>query len=443
MIQWSRGYENLRYYVRFAYWLTHKKIVVTGLENIPMDKPVIFAVNHQNALMDPMALVCTNKLQTIWLTRADVFKGKAAIAFLKFLKMIPVYRIRDGKENLANNEQIFNLVTEAFESGQSAALFPEAAHSGKRQMLSHKKAIPRIALEAEAKNDFKLQLKLVPVGIFYDHYWKLNRTVIVQYGEPIDLDAYKDRYAENQQNSMLVLRDEIYGKLAPLTLQINSTGHYALYEDIRMIAGKEFAKRKRLSKNPVLQLFKSEQELIARVEALEKADPGKFLLIKDEVNAYVRTLKKTGVTDDHVRMAYETSLLSFLFRMAASLLTFPLFAAGFLFSAIPYYIPRLFITPKLKDKAFVSSFHFALGLVLYPLFYLAESILTGLLTGSVPIAAAAMVAMPFAGKIAYQLMEYYGGLFQAIRLRLFKRKGSRKTLCLRQELLATLERNVF
>ena len=125
----SLGYEALRVYVRFAFWLTHKRVIVTGRELIPNDHPIIFAANHQNALMDPLALVCTNSLQTLWLARADIFKSKFTKPILKFMKMLPVYRIRDGKENLNNNEEVFDQVTQVLENGGSTALFPEAAHS--------------------------------------------------------------------------------------------------------------------------------------------------------------------------------------------------------------------------------------------------------------------------------------------------------------------------
>ena len=127
----SLGYEALRVYVRFAFWLTHKRVIVTGRELIPNDHPIIFAANHQNALMDPLALVCTNSLQTLWLARADIFKSKFTKPILKFMKMLPVYRIRDGKENLNNNEEVFDQVTQVLENGGSTALFPEAAHSGR------------------------------------------------------------------------------------------------------------------------------------------------------------------------------------------------------------------------------------------------------------------------------------------------------------------------
>ena len=188
MKNWSLGYEIIRSYVRFALWLTHKRIVVTGQNLIPKGKPIIFAANHQNALMDPLAVACTNPHQSVWLARADIFKSKIAGSLLAYLKMVPVYRIRDGKDNLSNNEQIFQQVSQVLENKLTVALFPEAAHSGRRQMLPHRKAIPRIALETEARNHFELNLQIQPVGIYYTHYWKFNRQMIVVYGKPIEVE---------------------------------------------------------------------------------------------------------------------------------------------------------------------------------------------------------------------------------------------------------------
>ena len=439
-MQWSRGYENLRTYVRFAFWLTHKRIVVTGLENIPKDKPVIFAANHQNALMDPLALVCTNPLQTLWLTRADIFKTKAIADVLKFLKMIPIYRIRDGKDNLSNNEEIFNQVTLTLESKQSVALFPEAAHSGRRQMLSHKKAIPRIAFETEEKNNFQLELQVVPVGIFYDHYWKFNRTLLVQYGMPLEIDAFKDRFAENQQNAMLALRDQIHERIEPLVMQINSVDHYADYEDIRRVAGKEYAKKTFFSSNPVVQLFKAEQELIAKTEKLEAGQPDVFKQVKDKTHLYIKTIRTTGLMDEQLVKALNTSLLLLLVQFIGALLAFPLFLFGFLTNAFPYFIPRLFITRKLKDKAFVSSFNFAVGLVLFPVCYLIEFGLIWICSGSFPAALISIILMPFAGKAAFNLLLFYQVLLQVLRLKLVNRKLFLKCKNLRSDVIKTIEK---
>lgn len=439
MIQRSKGYEALRLYVRFAFWLTHKRIIVNGRKNIPTDRPIIFAANHQNALMDPLALVCTNSLQTLWLARADIFKSKRARSFLTFCKMIPIYRIRDGKENLSNNEEIFNQVTNVLKAKGSVALFPEAAHSGKRQMLPHKKAIPRIALESEEKNNFNLGLQIVPVGIFYDHYWNFNRTLIVNYGEPIEIDSYKIRYAENPQNAMLNLRDEINMKLSPLTLQINSIESYQDYEDLRMVAGTAFASQKYKGKYTVNQLFSAEQELISKIEQIEEKNPERFEKIMVKMKAYLTSLKKIRVTNEQFVTALNSNFPKLILKILVSILLFPVFAFGLLFNAIPYLLPRKILAGRVKDHAFMSTFIFASGLVIFPLIYLLESSIVWITSGSFSFAVISLLAMPFTGKAAFNLLQLYQNLAQCIRLRAFQTKNFKKCRELRLEVINSIQ----
>ena len=434
----SIGYEALRQYVRFAFWLTHKRIVVTGREHIPAGKPIIFAANHQNALMDPLALSCTNPLQTLWLARADIFKNKLARPALKFMKMLPIYRIRDGKENLSNNEEVFNQVTQVLENRQSIALFPEAAHSGKRQMLVHRKAIPRIALEAEAKNNFTLELQIVPVGIYYDHYWKFNRTLVVQYGKPIGIDGYRERYAENGQNAMLSLRDEIRECLLPLTMQINSVEHYVVYEQIRMLAGEERTQSLTPGRQAVLEIFKYEQWLMERVELLEQKDSVKFEALITATTAFAGNCKNAGLTGEKLAEACHTTGTILILKVLFALVTLPLLAFGLLFSFLPYYLPRILLRRKVKDPAFLSTFFFVPGLLIFPLFYLAESALVAWATHSLSMAGALFVTLPFAGKLAYNLLQFGKSLLQLIRLKIFDRRLFGVLAAQRNAILETL-----
>jgi 1-acyl-sn-glycerol-3-phosphate acyltransferase len=161
--KWSLGYWFLKQYVHFADWLIHKKIIIAGKEKIPRNKPIVFAPNHQNALSDPLAVLLYTRFQPVWLARADIFgKSKVVDAILKFMKIMPVYRLRDGKENLEKNEQTFANSIKVLEHNFALALFPEAAHSAKRQMLLHKKAVPRIVFMAEEKTKINLTFKLFP-----------------------------------------------------------------------------------------------------------------------------------------------------------------------------------------------------------------------------------------------------------------------------------------
>lgn len=407
MKKWSLGYEIIRTYVRFAFWLTHKRITVTGAENIPKGKPVIFAPNHQNALMDPLAVVCTNPLQSVWLARADIFKLKATQPILKYLKILPVYRIRDGKENLSNNEHIFGQVIHILENKLSIALFPEAAHSGKRQMLPHKKAIPRIALEAEEKNQFNLDLQIVPVGIYYDHYWNFNRSLIIEYGEPINIDKYEKEYTENPQKAMMNLRDEIYGQLEPLILNIKTPKYYQEYEKMRQLAGEAYSGHKFFNESPVLQLFYAEKELIKKIEELEEFDPDYFENLLDKTAEYFNSLRKAKLSDIEIGLVYKANWPEHIIDLILLLISIPIFIFGLIFNALPLFIPRLILRRRVKDSAFLSTFNFVIGLVVFPLFYISCLSFIQIYGGSWLLTLILFILMPLAGKIAFQLMGFY------------------------------------
>jgi 1-acyl-sn-glycerol-3-phosphate acyltransferase len=426
MKHWSLGYEIIRTYVRFAFWLTHKRVRVTGTDHIPKGKPVVFAPNHQNALMDPLAVVCTNPLQPVWLARADIFQLKASQIILKYFKILPVYRIRDGKENLSNNEHIFQQVIEILENKQSIALFPEAAHSGKRQMLPHKKAIPRIALEAEEKNHFTLDLQIVPVGIYYDHYWKFNRSIIIEYGNPIGIDKYKEEYSENPQRAMMSLRDEIYSQLEPLTLNIKTLKYYHEYENLRQLAGEAYSNHKFFNENPDLQLVYAERELIKKIEELEDTNPEYFNILLDKTTEYYESLKKAGLSDTEIYLAGKANWPEHIIDLILFLISIPVFTFSFIFNALPYLIPRMIVHRKVKDTVFISTFNFVIGLVVFPLFYIFCLIFIQIYGGSWIATLILFFLMPLSGKIAFQFMEFYRDIIRKSSF-LLGEKLTRKT----------------
>ncbi len=53
----------------------YRKIEVRGLKNIPKNKPVIFAGNHQLAILDALLIVCSSKKQPSTLTSAFIFNS--------------------------------------------------------------------------------------------------------------------------------------------------------------------------------------------------------------------------------------------------------------------------------------------------------------------------------------------------------------------------------
>jgi len=390
--------------------------------------------------MDPLAVVCTNPHQSIWLARADIFKSKATQPILKFLKLLPVYRIRDGKDNLSNNEQIFAQVIDLLENKQTVALFPEAAHSGRRQMLPHKKAIPRIALEAEEKNNFRLDLQIVPVGIYYDHYWAFNRSLIVQYGKPIEVNKYRQEYAESPQKAMLGLREEILELLLPLTMQIGSNTHYATYENMRSLPGKKFATAAFNGRQRLMQQFLYENESIKKLEALESNDPETFGTLLEATGNYYQNLATQKLCDEQVFQAIQTNGFIFMIRLVAGIMFLPLLMAGLITNALPFFIPRLIIRKKVKNLTFLSTFNFVAGLLVFPLFYLLVAGLIRIFSHSLLPAIGSLILMPFIGKLSYQLLIFYRHIFDELKLRFGKQsfRNNIKQLAKQRETLVSL-----
>ena len=102
------GYNLARLWVKIGLYLYFGKIKVSGLSHIPKDKPVLFLSNHQNALLDVLLIGIDCNRKPYFLTRADVFNSPILKAIFDIFQMIPIYRIRDGRESLKKNQAVFD-----------------------------------------------------------------------------------------------------------------------------------------------------------------------------------------------------------------------------------------------------------------------------------------------------------------------------------------------
>jgi len=67
----------------------------------------------------------------------------------------------------------------------------------------------------------------------------------------------------------------------------------------------------------------------------------------------------------------------------------------------------------------MSTFNFVAGLVLFPVFYLIGASLIFALTGSSVISLVSFFVMPFAGKLAFTLLQFYKNLLKCVTIKGF------------------------
>ena len=155
--KYSWGYALTRLISMPFHRLYYRKLQVKHKEKIPADRPVIFAMNHQNALMDALAIVYNCSRQVVFMARADIFKKKMTARLLYFLKILPVFRIRDGFHSVDQNKEVFKEVFNVLENKRPVALFPEGSHLGERRLRPFKKGASVMAIKA--------QVPIVPITL--------------------------------------------------------------------------------------------------------------------------------------------------------------------------------------------------------------------------------------------------------------------------------------
>ncbi len=397
--KWSLGYWFFRGYVSFAWWLFHRKIMVVGRENIPRNKPVIYAPNHPNALNDDLAIVCSVRHQVVWLGRADLFNSALARPFLKFLKIIPVYRIRDGKENLSRNEQTFATAVELLKKNQAIGLYPEAAHSENRRMLPHKKGIPRIVSQAGKMTGYTLDIHIVPVGIYFDRYQEFGRRLLIIYGKPVKASDYYGKYQVNDQTATIALRDDLFRAILPLTLNFSPGNHYQGFEALREILSKPLLRKSGKPENLYNRLL-TDQQIMETLGRIEAEDPTKAALLAGKALHLTEKLKALGLRNWLIDKPEEKTGKMWL-RIFFLAMTTPVFAFGFLMNFLPFFLLDSLVKRKVKKEIFRSTFSFALGIFLFPMVYLLEIAALSPFLPGLGFKLLFLASLPFSGKFAW------------------------------------------
>ncbi len=320
-------YYPLKIYVFIASHLYFRKLRVVGRENIPAKGSVIFAINHQNALMDPMLLSVVSWRNPHFLARADIFNNKFADKFLRGAKILPVYRIRDGYDSVKMNQVIFEAARDILLRRGAVGIFPEGSHSLKYKIRPLKKGFARIAFMAEAVTDFKLNVQVVPIGIHYESHFLPSGRTLISFGKPIKVADFKETYLHDQEEAIVGITEKLSDGIKSKML------HFESEEDYDHVL-KSFLER-RVYKRDLQKQLQADQTL---VDSLEKG--AAFEEKSDKINPFLQLLSNTWLT---------------LWRILAFIPK----------STVDYMVKK-----TAKDPHFIGTMRYTFSIFLYPLIYL-------------------------------------------------------------------------
>lgn len=358
----DRLYNFLHYPVGFAIKTSYSSIKYIGTERIPKDAAVIFAPNHTGALMDALVILAMEHKPKVFIARADIFKNPKLAKLLKFFKMMPIMRMRDGAEEVKKNNKTIEIAADVLKDKVSLCIFPEGTHQAKRSMLPVSKGIFRIALQArELLGDTPLYI--VPVGIRYGNFFRFRSSVRVQFGNPINVGEFvaenSDRTVPEQMNLM---RELLEKRIRENIHYIPNNEEYDAKNEICAAVYKTQKKKYgKFDENPLVNVNRQSAKHIEELKVENPEAAEKLITLGKEAHR-LRTKKRISLKS----VTRQPSMLYQLGRVLLLLATLPytLFAA---LATLPVTIVCNILGKLFKDKAFHNSARFVVKLLLWPL----------------------------------------------------------------------------
>ena len=435
----SLKYAILRASVEPFFLNYYRKVEVQNRQVVKYDQPIILAPNHQNALMDALAILFSDKGQPVFLARADIFRKPAMAKILHFLNIMPVYRIRDGMDSLGQNDEIFQATLNILRDNHRLCLMPEGNHGDKHRLRPLVKGIFRIAFLAQQDYGEKPGIKIIPVGIDYSEYEKFQQTLFVNYGTPIEVSEYFSLWQGNPAQGINALKDRLADEISNLMIDIRPEEYYNCYQELRTIYRPYMLKKLGMPTGTLSAAFHADKEMIRCLDRyLEDERPGMEKL-SQQVADYTASVKSLGLRD-WLFSQRQTSFPGLLATGISLLAGLPLFLYGWLHHALPYFIP-VALAKKIKDSQFRSSVKMVVGMlitwILYLLFFLVSLCFLPLWGSLLYLA-----SLPVAGLFAFRYFIWVRKFMARLRYRRLtvrKDKAVSALQDLRQAIMGTME----
>jgi 1-acyl-sn-glycerol-3-phosphate acyltransferase len=199
----------LKLFIRAALWLFCAEINTKNKYLLKTSGPLLIIANHPNSFLDAIIIGSRYNRRIHFLARGDVFTKKPHRFLLGLLNMIPVYRLREGKQFLHLNEYAFIESARLLKNNEAVLIFIEGTCLNTNQLQPFKKGTTRILQACNAKNLFP-QIHLA--GIAYNNFKGIGKRV------NLCLDAFTQDKPIITASDRVDFNNQVFSKLSSLIL---------------------------------------------------------------------------------------------------------------------------------------------------------------------------------------------------------------------------------
>ena len=420
-----------------------RRIEVTGLDNVPVDSPVIFVLNHPNALVDPVFLLCLAPRRVAFIAKAPLFRMPVIGYLARALDSLPAYRREDEGEDISRNLETFAAARKLLTSGIAIGICPEGVSHNEPRLKPLKTGAARIALAAASSAE-AINLQIVPAGLYYSEKTSFRSSALLHFAKPIPVapvtlepDGTPPRAAVRELSSQVekAMRDVMLH-----AEQEEALGLIGRAENI--FSAEEIGEpneEQRLNRS--LQL---RQRFLAGYAFYHKHAPRRIEAIESRISVFEQELNQAGIdpSDLSLHPTAGGTISSLLARILSCALMAPFALFG---AAVHYPAYRLagYLSRRLgTEQDVLSTFKIVSAMLLFPLTWIALALTAATLTNWI-VALVSLVVIPLCGYVAVRFFEeidQFLGSLAALSMFLMRRRFFVRLLAeraaIRREILA-------
>lgn len=353
-------YSLLLPYVNIHTRRAYRRFEVHGKEHLPKDGAMVFGVNHSNTLMDALVLLASDNIRKVFIARGDIFKNPSVAKILNFLRILPIFRIRNGVAAVRNNDDTLNKAVDVLHDHVDLYLFPEGTHRTKHSLMRMGKGLFHIAVDANKQFGHQSPVYIIPVAIEYGDYFRFRSTAMINFGEPINVTEFlKNTTEENEAVTINQLKDLLHERISALFTFIPDDEDYdAIWEIVKMKNEKRAG--------GLYQKMLRNRATVEKVLKFREEKPEEARSLFERVNQFAKERVRQKISV--ISTAKKYPLLNSLWKILLLVLGLPYFLVSAVVN-LPIWLTTLIIRGKLKDPAFGNTVSFGVELVLFPIIF--------------------------------------------------------------------------
>ncbi|MEW8052068.1 MAG: lysophospholipid acyltransferase family protein [Candidatus Thiodiazotropha endolucinida] len=356
-------------FCRLVVRVFYRRFEVVGSEHLPMGQGTILCANHVNALADAVVVQAATTKAIRPLARSGLFDNPILKPLLSLIGAVPIYRRDDPGVDVSNNRDTFKRCYELLATGETLIIFPEGQSHDVPRLMTLKTGAARMALETVQVTGS--EPAVIPVGLTFPEKGQFRSSVLVQFGNPIDLTLSEQA---NDEQRVIELTDRIRNGLEAITLNAES------WDEVNLITRLErfFAFRHgKYRQRNLQQRLRAQQRLIDAQRLLRKYEPDRVRALISQLKQFEKVCRYCGVKDYQLNIDYKPTLIMlYLLRVIWMLLiVLPVVVWGVINCYLPNKLTKHLSLLFAKGTNQADTTKMVLGLVFFTVFWLLQSYL--------------------------------------------------------------------